>query len=119
MIRLATRAAKESKFVRARVGAVIVRGNRVLATGCNRIGYSRLLPDRAFPESVHAEQQAILQLLKERRSHEMVGSTMYVSRVNNDGVARFSRPCLYCQRLIEAVGISKVIYTTNTGIEEL
>lgn len=119
MIRLATKAAKGSKFVRARVGAVIVRGNRVLATGCNRIGYSRLLPDRAFPESIHAEQQAILQLLKERRQHEMVGSTMYVSRVNNLGMARLSRPCDSCQRLIESVGIRKVIYTTDTGIEEL
>lgn len=118
-IRLATKQAKESKFVRARVGAVIVRGNRVLSTGCNRIGYSHFLRNRPFPESIHAEQQAITGLLKERRGHELVGSTMYVSRVNNSGAARLSRPCSYCQRLIEAVGIRRVIYTTNTGVEEL
>lgn len=118
-IRLATKAARGSKFVRARVGAVIVRGNRVLSSGCNRIGYSHILTSRAFPESIHAEQQAILGLLKERRGHELVGSTMYVSRVNNSGIARLSRPCSYCQRLIESVGIRRVIYTTNNGTEEL
>ena len=119
MLRLATKAAKESKFVRARVGAVIVRNNRVLSIGCNRIGFSHFLRSRAFPESIHAEQQVIINLLKERRGDELVGSTMYVSRVNNSGTARLSRPCAYCQRLIEAVGIRRVIYTTNTGVEEL
>ncbi len=119
MIRLATKAAHESKFHRARVGAVIVRGHRVLSTGCNRIGFTRFIRDRAFPESVHAEQQAILGLLRERRHHELVGSTLYISRIGRSGEPRLSRPCIHCQRLIESVGIREVFYTTNNGVEQL
>ena len=119
MMRLAFKVARESKFERARVGAVVVRGSRVLSTGCNRIGFSKYLPDRRFRESVHAEAQAILELLKHRRGDELVGSTMYVSRINNSGFARLSRPCPACKRLLEAVGIRKVFYTTDTGVEQL
>ena len=119
MIRLAIKVARESHFLRARVGAVVVRGSRVLSTGCNRIGFSKYLPNRRFPESVHAEAQAILGLLKHKRGNELVGSTMYVSRINNSGTARYARPCSACQHLIEAVGIRKVFYTTNAGVEQL
>ena len=119
MIRIAIKIAHESKFKRARVGAVVVRGNRVLSTGCNRIGFSKYLPNRSFRESVHAEAQAILELLKHKRGNELVGSTMYISRINNSGVARFSKPCSFCSRLIESVGIKRVFYTTNIGVARL
>lgn len=118
MIRLASKIAAKSKFRRARVGAVLVKGGRVIATGCNRIGYSKYLPDRPYPESVHAEQQAILQLLKVRRLHDLSGSTMFISRIGSDGRARLSKPCAECSDLINAVGITKVIYTTDTGVAE-
>ena len=119
MIRIATKVARESKFERARMGAVVVRGGSVLSTGCNRIGFSKYLRDRKFDESVHAEAQAILGLLKKGKLGQLAGSTLYVSRINNSGTARYARPCLACQQLIESVGIRKVYYTTNTGVEEL
>ena len=115
MIHIATKRAKESKFERARVGACIVRGGRILSSGVNRIGYSRYRLDRRFPESIHAEVAAIVELLKARRSHELVGSTLYVSRIDAGGSPRMARPCSYCQRIIESVGIRKVFYTTNKG----
>ena len=117
-IRLATKIAHESKFRRARVGAVIVRGNRVLAVGCNRIGFCHYLPNRAYPCSVHAEQQAILQLLKSRRQDELIGATIYVSRVGKGGECRLARPCKHCANLIISVGISRVVFTTNIGVAE-
>ena len=119
MIRIATKVARESKFERARMGAVVVRGGSVLSTGCNRIGFSKYLRNRVFVESVHAEAQAILGLLKKHKLEDLVGSTLFVSRVNNSGTARYARPCPACQRLCESVGIRKVIYTTNNGTEEL
>ena len=118
MIHVATKKAHESKFRRARVGAVIAKGHRLLSSGCNRIGYSRLLPGRPYPESIHAEQQAILALLSQRRLDALVGATIYVSRVGRDGSQRLSKPCYICASLIEAVGIHKVVYTTNTGVEQ-
>lgn len=118
MIHLATRIAYESKFRRARVGCVIVHGSRIISSGCNRIGYTHFLRDRDFPESIHAEQAAILRLLR-RNPHSLVGSTIYVSRVDRMGNAKLAKPCLTCQRIIKAVGIRRVIFTTNTGVEQL
>ena len=122
-IRYATRTALESKFKRARVGAVITRGSRILSSGCNRIGYSRFIRERHYPESIHAEQQAILRLLH-LRSESLVGSTMYVSRVGAFGEPRLAKPCPMCQKIIEAVGIRRVFYTTGKrgdrdGVEQL
>ena len=118
MIRLASKQASESKFSRARVGAVIAKGNRVLAVGHNRIGHSKYLRNRRFSESIHAEQDAILQLLKARRGDELVGATIYVSRINNSEKPMLSRPCAMCHSLIQAVGIRQVVFTTNEGIAE-
>ena len=118
MIRLATKAAYESKFRRARVGAVIVRGDRVLSVGCNRIGFSHLLPNRPYRESIHAEQQAILGLLKARRQHELIGATIYVSRIGRNGHERLSKPCGNCHLLCATVGIHKVVYTSDQGVME-
>ena len=118
MIRLASKQASESKFSRARVGAVIAKGNRVLAVGHNRIGYSKHLRFRRFSESIHAEQDAILQLLKARRGDELVGATIYVSRINNSEKPMLSRPCAMCNSLIQAVGIRQVVFTTNEGVAE-
>ncbi len=119
MIRLATLKARESNFERARVGAIIVRGHRIISSGVNRIGYSRFLVDRKFPESIHAEQQAIIELLKKRRHHELVGSDLYVSRINSLGQPRLARPCRDCQRICESVGIRRIFYTTDIGVEQL
>ena len=110
--------AYESKFRRARVGAVVVKGNRILSTGCNRIGFSKYLRDRPHSCSVHAEQQAILQLLKARRMNDLIGATIYVSRIGRNGKARLSRPCSNCNQLIHTVGISRVVFTTNERVAE-
>lgn len=118
MIRLATKKAHESQFSRARVGAVIVRGNRVLSSGVNRIGYSKFDLGRKRPESIHAEAQAILELLKHRRQAELVGADIYISRVDRNNNTRMAKPCNHCAKLIEAVGINDVIYTTDTGTVE-
>jgi len=115
LIRHATKQANESVFHRARVGAVIAKGQRILSTGHNRLGYSRLLPNRPFKDSIHAEQAAILKLLKENRLDDLAGSTIYISRIGRDNSVRLAKPCPTCHDLILAVGINKVIYTTGNG----
>ena len=118
MIRLATKAAHESTFRRARVGAVICKSGRVLSTGFNRIGYSRFTLGRKWQTSIHAEAQAILELLKRKRLNDLCGATIYVSRIDAKGRAACSKPCLNCQRLITSVGISKVVYTSGSTTTE-
>ena len=98
---------------------MVVRGSRVLACGCNRIGFARLLPNRAFACSVHAEASAILQILKERRQDQLIGATIYVSRIGRGGEPRLAKPCKCCADLIRSVGISRVVYTqTGAGVSE-
>jgi deoxycytidylate deaminase len=55
--------------------------------------------------SVHAEVDAI------GRAGDTKGATLYIARVNNQGVALLSRPCDNCHLAILEAGISKVIYT--------
>lgn len=117
MIRIASKIAAKSKFKRARVGACIVKSGRVLAVGYNRIGYSKHFRDKKYPHSIHAEEQAILQLLKENRLDDLANSTIYVSRLGRAGSTRMARPCSACSLLIRSMGIGKVVYTTNNGVE--
>lgn len=117
MLRLALKQATKSGFYRARVGAVIAKGKRILSSGYNHIGYTKYIK-RAYPESVHAEQQAILSLLRRRRLDDLVGSTIFVSRIGRLGTPRMARPCSDCEALIWAVGIRQVVYTTNEGVAE-
>lgn len=114
MIRLANKEAKKSNFYRHRLGAVIVKGNRVLSVGHNDIRYTKEFRN----PTLHAEEAAILKLLKAKRGAELVGSDIYVSRVRPSGLAGLSLPCLRCTNLIRASGISCIHYTTNEGTVE-
>lgn len=116
-VRIATKRARESTFERAKVGAVISKGHRILASGCNEIrGYKTRSPKK-WEDSVHAEQRVILDLLRSGRQHELVGATLYVSRITKDGNLALAKPCSICQELIESVGIKQVFYTTKKGTE--
>ena len=113
-MRMAAKAAMNSKFEQHRVGAVIVKGGNILATGFNSRQPSSLLgtPTR------HAEGAAILTMLKEHRQHDLVGSSIYVTRFTRGGRVGLSRPCDACMGLIRAVGIRNITYTTDTGLTE-
>lgn len=118
MFRIAIKKAEESKFERARMGAVIVKGGNILSTGTNEIrGYSGF--KHKHPRSLHAEASAIKYLLDRKRLHSLAGSVLYVTRVTTKGRSALAKPCEHCMELIKAVGIKKVIYTTNSGIEEI
>jgi deoxycytidylate deaminase len=110
MIRIASRQAEKSTH-RYKLGAVIVKGGRVLSTGYNEIRYSKELQKG----SIHAEEAAILKLLKAKRLSDLAGADLYVSRISHGGYSRLSCPCAGCMALIRAVLIKKVIYTTDDG----
>ena len=109
--RIASRIARKSQFGQHRLGAVIVKGGRVLSTGFNSLRYSKELKKG----NVHAEEAAILKLLKAKRQSSLVGSTMYVTRFTPAGHIGLAKPCVHCQSLIQAVGIRDVLYTDNNG----
>lgn len=116
MLRIATKKASSSEFSRARMGAVIANKGRILSTGINEVRHYKKCPTpRKWKNSLHAEQSAILKLLNSGRQHELVGATLFVSRVNNFNRPMLAKPCSFCEELISIVGIKRVFYTTGKG----
>ena len=119
-----------STAVRLKVGAIVVKDNRVISIGYNgmpsgwdnncedEIGY--VLDDNGYvvetrlktkSEVLHAETNAIAKLARSNESG--LGATMFVTHA----------PCLDCAKLIYQSGISKVYYRNtyreSFGIEFL
>jgi deoxycytidylate deaminase len=118
MIESATRQAKKSTFHRARIGAVICKGKRVLSTGINQTehGSAEIKPRfKRWESTLHAEADAISKLLHKRRLDDLAGSTIYVTRVLRNGDLGISKPCKHCRDLIESVGIRRIIYSNELG----
>jgi deoxycytidylate deaminase len=114
VINVAYKTAQHSTFHKHRLGAVIVRGHRVLAAGSNSIRYSKEIGK----STLHAEEAAIIKMLKSRRQHLLVGSDLYVTRILPSGRLGLSKPCPRCMELITAVGINRVFYTNDAGSVE-
>ena len=109
-MRIASKEAVKSKH-KHRLGAVIAKGHRILATGFNQIRPSA----QTRTPTLHAEGAAILKLLKEKRLSDLAGSEMYITRFTKGGAVGLSKPCAACMDLIRSVGIRKIHYTTNDG----
>ena len=63
---------------------------------------------------------AILKLLRKGDGlSSLSGATIHVSRVNLNGNPALAKPCNKCLDLIKSVGIKKIIFTTDSGTEEI
>lgn len=109
--------AKRSKSTRLKVGAVLVKDNRIIATGYNGL-VSGVKPDVLEDENgvskkevIHAELNCIISCARNGVSCE--GSTLYITH----------SPCESCAALIAQSGIKKVIfkeyYRDLSGVEKL
>lgn len=110
---LAARQARTAQSPRYHLGAIIVRSGRVLSTGANRLKNtpSEIIPRSAW--STHAEEDCIRQLPEKARGRRL---TMYVARVNRQGEWRLARPCQRCWTSAVNAGVTRIVYSTNTGI---
>lgn len=109
--RIAQKEALKSSHKQHRLGAVIVKGGRILSTGYNELRPSKIIGT----PTLHAEASAILKLLKEKRIHDLAGTNLYVSRYTRGGSVGIARPCNNCFDLIRSVGISRVYFTVNNA----
>lgn len=107
--RSSAKEAKKSSFKQHRLGAVIVKGGRILSTGFNQLRYTKELKR----PTLHAEEDAILKLLKERRLHDLSGAEIFVTRFTKAGATGMARPCDTCMALIRSVGIHTMHFTTD------
>lgn len=129
--------ARRSKAKKLKVGAIVVKDNRVISIGYNGtpVGWDNDCEDEITefedcyldmggpampvgttklvtrPEVIHAETNAIAKLARSNESGE--GATMYITH----------SPCYDCAKMIHIAGIKKVYfrkhYRNNDGIEFL
>lgn len=111
MIHIAKHVSNNSTHKQHRLGAVIVKGGRILATGYNQLRPSKLIGTN----TLHAEAHAVLHLLKSRRQADLIGADIYVNRYTRGGRIGLARPCSHCMELLRTVGIRRVFYTTDEG----
>ena len=103
---LAAKIAEKSQLP-VRVGAVIVKGSKILAVGVNRT--SGKLPSTPRGKKVyytlHAEIDALLGVENVRRS------VVYVQALTSTGaLCRSSRPCDLCREILATRGVRAFIY---------
>lgn len=109
-LNLARKQATKSTFLRARMGAIITKGGRIISSATNQTRYSK----HAYAnwESIHAEEAAIIRVLRQPNGlSKLAGATLYVTRIKKDGTTGLAKPCSNCLSLINSVGIKKVIHT--------
>lgn len=106
--------AKKSEL-NIRVGAVLVKKNRVIAVGFNkskthpivkRFDYSK--GGRFKNPGIHGEVDCVLR--SDLRDGEVVGAKMYVVRINKSGEFVASKPCLACLSMLKSYGVDKVLF---------
>ena len=111
---LATDLAQRSHCVKAQVGAVLTKDNRIISIGYNGPPAGTHNCDEEFPNvgcprdsknscslALHAEENAILYAVKNGATLE--GATLYLTL----------SPCLSCARLIFSSGIKKVWFKNS------
>ena len=109
---LAKKLSEKSDY-RHRLGAVIVKKNRILGFGWNKPSKTSPHSNNPF-KTTHAELSAILNTDRQ----DLIGSTIYVYRQHADGSPALSRPCQFCQQLIKEAKIKKVCYTDYNNFVE-
>ena len=113
-----------SDFKKARIGAVVVDGNRIISTGCNSTKTSpvqdkynkyRHFDDGAYCiPKVHAEIAALSPLLN-NNSINWSKTELYIYREHKDGEISCAKPCEACSALIRDLGIKRIYYTDWDG----
>ena len=88
------------------MGAVIVRGNKVLARAYNVNKTHPHFGSGAF-KRLHAEGHAIYKAIRQRV--DLSGSTIYIYRKNSN----LAKPCSCCMGLIHKYGIKEIVYSGN------
>lgn len=107
--RLAKKAATFGQHKQHRIGAVLIKKNRVIATGFNKSKTHPRSPN--FYKVLHAETDCILGVDEEI----LENSEIYVYRQTRNSTLGTAKPCSYCEWLLRLKKVKKVHYTTEEG----
>lgn len=115
-MRMARIWAENSYCERRKVGALLVKNNRIISDGFNGTpsGFENVCENefnKTKPYVLHAEANAITKVARSSNSSE--GATLYVT----------ASPCIECAKLIIQAGITRVVfaehYRDTEGLELL
>lgn len=98
-----------SEHLQHKLGALIVRKNRVVSFGWNKCRTHTKSNSRH--SAIHAELDAILRA----KDVDLSKCDIYLYRQTKMGKLGNSRPCQFCQALLKKVQIKNAHYTTETG----
>jgi deoxycytidylate deaminase len=97
--------------MRYQLGAVVVRGGRIISTGYNQHRHVDLPAAWSKREdTICAERDALRKCL-----HKAKGATVYVGKHTPGGRMRMARPCAACVAMMRDAGIKKIYYTDSNG----
>lgn len=106
---LAKKLSRNSTHYQHKLGAVIVKGNKIVGVGFNKLKTNS--KSNHLYHSHHAELDAILNA----NTSDLTKMSIYVYRETKDGSLGSSKPCRFCEKLIASYGIKEVFYTDKAG----
>lgn len=92
-----------------KVGASVWKGRRLLSLGWNTTKTHPLSNTRY--KAHHAEFSALIG----NHKLDLVGATIFVTRLTPGGRLLMARPCQDCFEMIRAAGIARIFYTNENG----
>ncbi len=114
----AYREAENSDITEWSIGAVIVKGNRIVGRGYNRFSaeVEKFRLQYGFNESdlwsLHAEMAAIID-----SSEDLHGTVMFINGFKSkNGNPILCRPCEHCLKILRHVPIEAVYYATKENV---
>ena|SRR3990167_5425173 len=110
-IHLLARLEASKSVYRFRLGAVIFRRDKVLGRGFNT-------PNKTHPQSLApyktrcAEFNSYINAVNLGISpNKLQGASLYVHRIKKDGSPGLAKPCEFCKRFLDQVGIKDIQYS--------
>jgi deoxycytidylate deaminase len=88
---------------RVKIGGVLVYKGKLINVGSNRIGKTHTRCKRG----IHCELDCLLGI----KRRDLVGTELYLYRINSLGETLNCKPCVDCQELLREFGIKRVYYT--------
>ncbi len=112
----ARKEAKKSKITDWRIGAVMVRGGKIIGRGFNKFSAKLEQFSKKYNVdiySLHAEMSCI-------ESCDDVNNTiMFIAGVKKNGRKVYCRPCKHCMKIIKLLPIKAVYYETKNSVEAI
>ena len=112
-LRVAVKMAENSTY-KQRLGACLVKSGKIIGKGFNRLRHHKFSFSYPYLHQYHAECGALLH----SPTSCIMGSSLFVARINRMGITRLAKPCSSCMSLLRDHGIRQVTYTTNEGSYE-